>query len=126
MTPMTVPLPAQCSYKIQVTQRAQYLEVTAKVSVVPYQDRVSNSLNSYASGIGLSFLSLPHHIQQITGDIPSLPSPPPIDFDEPVYLIIATDGSLLFEVRYYGWVLVTKDEISLNHGGGPDDGIFNL
>jgi hypothetical protein len=63
-------------------------------------------IHNYTSGIGISFLALPRHIQRLTGDIPALPTP--FDFDEPVDLIIATDGSVLFGVRYHGWVLATK------------------
>jgi hypothetical protein len=86
----------------------------------------STPIHNYTSGIGLSFLALPRHIQRLTGDIQALPTPPPFDFDDPVDLIIATDGSLLFGVRYHGWVLATKDETILLHGGGPDNGIQSL
>jgi hypothetical protein len=54
----------------------------------------------YTSGIGISSLALPRNIQRTTGDIPALPTPVPFDFDEPVDLIIATDGSVLFGVGY--------------------------
>jgi hypothetical protein len=83
-------------------------------------------IHTYTSGIGLSFLALPRHIQRLTGDIPALPTPTPFDFDEPVDLIIATDGSVLFGVGYHGWVLSTKEETILLRGGGPDDGIQSL
>jgi hypothetical protein len=77
-------------------------------------------------GIGLSFLALPRHIQRLNGDIPALPTPPPFDLDEPVDLIIATNGSVLFGVGYHDWVLATKEETILLRGGGPDDGIQSL
>jgi hypothetical protein len=48
------------------------------------------------------------------------------DLDEPVELIIATDGSVLSGVGYHGWVLTTKDETILLRGGGPDEGIQSL
>jgi hypothetical protein len=83
-------------------------------------------IHNYTSGIGISFLALPRHIQRLTGDIPALPTPTPFDFDEPVDLIIATDGSVLFVVGYHGWVLATKEEKLLLRGGGPDDGIQSL
>jgi hypothetical protein len=86
----------------------------------------STPIHNYALGIGISFLDLPRHIQQLTGDIPALPTPPPFDFDELIDLIIATDGSVLFGVGYHGWVLATTDETILLHGGGPDDGIQSL
>jgi hypothetical protein len=81
---------------------------------------------NYTSGIGLSFLALPRHIQRLTGDIPALPTTLPLDFEEPADLMIATDGSVLFGVGYHGWVLATKEETILLHGGGPDDGIQSL
>jgi hypothetical protein len=75
-------------------------------------------IHNYTSDIGLSFLALPRHIQRLTGDIPALPTPTPFDFEEPVDMIIATNGSLLFGVGYHGWVLATKEETILLHGGG--------
>jgi hypothetical protein len=72
------------------------------------------------------FLALPRHIQRLTGDIPALPTPSPFDFNEPVDLIIATDGSVLFVVGYNGWVLAKKEETILLRGGGPDDKIQSL
>jgi hypothetical protein len=86
-------------------------------------------IHTYTLGIGLSFLALPRHIQRLTGGTPALPTPstpPPFDFDEPVDLIIATDGSVLFGVGYNGWVLATKEETILLRGGGPGDGIQSL
>jgi hypothetical protein len=76
--------------------------------------------------MGLYFLALPRHIQKLTGDIPALPTPTPFDFDKPVDLVIATDGSVLFGVVYHVWVLSTKEETILLRGGGPDDGIQSL
>jgi hypothetical protein len=87
---------------------------------------VPTHIHNYTSGIGLLFLTLPRHIQRLAGYIPALPTPTPFDFDEPVDLIIATDGSVLFGVGYHGWVLATKEETILLRGGGPDDGIQSL
>jgi hypothetical protein len=86
----------------------------------------STPIHNYKSGIELSFLALSRHIQRLTGDIPALPTPPPFDFDEPIYLIIATNGTLLFGVGYHGWVLVKKYETILLRGGGLNDGIQSL
>jgi hypothetical protein len=83
-------------------------------------------IHNYTSGIGLSFLALPRHIQRLTGDIPALPTPTSFDFVKPVDLIIATNGSVLFGVGCHGLVLSTKEETILLRGGGPDDGIQSL
>jgi hypothetical protein len=83
----------------------------------------STHIHNYTSGIGLLFLALPRHIQRLTGNIPALSTPKPFDFDKPVDLIIATDGSVILGVGYHGWVLATKEETILLRGGGPDDGI---
>jgi hypothetical protein len=83
-------------------------------------------IHNYTSGIGLSFLALPIHIQRLTGDIPALPTPIPFDLNKPEDLIIATDVSVLFGVGYHDWVLETKEETILLRGGGPDDRIQSL
>jgi hypothetical protein len=97
-----------------------------KVNIVCRSNAGPTHIHTYTLGIGLSFLALPRHIQRLTGDIPALLTPPPFYFDEPIDLIIATDGSVLFGVGYHGWVLATKEEKILLRGGGPDDGIQSL
>jgi hypothetical protein len=121
-----VPQPNRFSHRIQVTQRTQYHEVAAKVNIVHRSNVSPTHIHNYTSGIGLSFLALPRHIQQLTGDIPALPTTTPFNFNKPVDLIIATDGSVLFGVGYHGWVLATKEEKILLRWGGPDDGIHSL
>jgi hypothetical protein len=117
-TPRIVPQPHRFSHRIQVTQRTHYHEVAAKVNIFCRTNEGPTHIHNYTSDIGLSFLALPRHIQRLTGDIPALPTPPPFDLDEPVDLIIATDGSVLFGVGYHGWVLATKEETILLRGGG--------
>jgi hypothetical protein len=125
-TPKIVPQPHRFSHRIQVTQRTHYHEVAAKVNIGCRTNEVPTHIHNYTSGIGFSFLALPIHIQRLTGDIPALPTPPPFDLDEPVDLIIATDGSVLFGVGYHGWILSTKEETILLRGEGPDGGIHSL
>jgi hypothetical protein len=90
-TPRIVPQPHRFSHRIQVTQRTHYHEVAAKVNIVCRSNVGPTHIHNYTSGIGLSCIALPRHIQRLTGDIPVLPTPPPFDFDEPVDLIISTD-----------------------------------
>jgi hypothetical protein len=115
-TPRIVPQPNGFSHRIQVTQRTHYHEVAAKVNIIRRSNVGPTHIRNYTSGIGLSFLTLPRHIQRLTGDIPALPTPTPFDFDEPVDLIIATNGSVLFGVGNHGWVLSTKEEKSFSAG----------
>jgi hypothetical protein len=125
-TPQIVPQTNRFSHRIQVKQRTHYHEVAAKVNKVCRPNVGPTHIHTYTPGIGLSFLALPRHIQRFTGDIPALLTPTPFDFDEPVDLIIATDGPLLFVVAYHGWVLSTKEETIFHRGGVPDDGIQSL
>jgi hypothetical protein len=125
-TPRIVTQPNRFFHKIQVTQRTQSHEVAAKVNIVHRPNVGPTHIHNYTSGIGLSFLALPRHIQRLTGSIPALPTPTPFDFDKPVDLIIAFDGSVLFGVGYHGWVLARKEETILLHGGGSDNGIQSL
>jgi hypothetical protein len=118
-TPQIVPQPNRFSHRIQVTQRTHCHEVAAKVNIVCRSNVVPTHIHTYTSGIGLSFLALPRHIQRLTGDIPALPAPPSFDFDEPVDLIIATNGSVLFGLGYHGWVLSTKEVDPNSWGWSP-------
>jgi hypothetical protein len=55
------------------------------------------------------------------GDIGEFQTPRQWDVTKEVDLIIATDGSVLFGVGYYSWILATETEDILLAGGGPDD-----
>jgi hypothetical protein len=79
-------------------------------------------LNTYTSGIGNCIQALPKHVQRLVGNIPTLAMPTVWETTEPKYLIVATDGSVLFGVRYQSWVIATADEEILLTGCGPDDG----
>jgi hypothetical protein len=124
-TPRIVLQPHQFSHRIQVTQRTHYHEVAARINIVCRTNEGPTHIHNYTSGIRLPLLALPRHIQQLTGYIPALPTPPPFDLDEPVDLIIATYGSVLFGVGYHGWVLATEEEKILLRGGA-DYGIHSL
>jgi hypothetical protein len=56
------------------------------------------------------------------GNIPELDLPADFDCTKPTDLIIATDGSVLFGVRYHSWLIATKTEQVILRGGGPDGG----
>jgi hypothetical protein len=125
-TPRIVPQPNRFSPWIQVTQITHFHEVAAKVNIVCRSNVGPTHIHTFTSGIGLSFLALPRHIQRLTGDIPALQTTTPFDLDESVDLIIATNGSVLFGAGYHGWVLSTKEETIILRGGGPGGGIQSL
>jgi hypothetical protein len=102
-----------CTDEIDVCVNDENLHIQRR----NHADKVSNA-NATAD-----FRAVSRHILRLTGDIPALPIPLHFDLDEPVDLLIATDGSVLFGVGYHGWVLTTKYETILLRGGGPDDGI---
>jgi hypothetical protein len=58
----------------------------------------------------------------LVGNIPDIALLANFDCTEPVDLIVATDGSVLVGVGYHSWMISTKDEHTLLHRGGPDDG----
>jgi hypothetical protein len=62
-TPRIVPYPHRFSHRIQVTHRTHYHEVAAKVNIVCRTNEGPTHIHNYTSGIGLSFLALPRHIQ---------------------------------------------------------------
>jgi hypothetical protein len=55
-------------------------------------------------------------------NIPYIALPADLDCTEPTDLIGTTDESILFGVGYHSWLILTKDEHPLLHGGGSDDG----
>jgi hypothetical protein len=61
-------------------------------------------------------------MQRLVGNIPDIALSVNFDCTEPMDLIVATYGSVLFSVGYHRWLILTKDEHTLLHGGGPDDG----
>jgi hypothetical protein len=73
----------------------------------------------------IPFTQLPKHVRRLVGNIPQLTLPADFDPTEPQDLIVATDGSVLFDVGYHSWVVSTKDEEIIISGGGPDDGAPN-
>jgi hypothetical protein len=75
----------------------------------------------YISNIGCCIKALPHHIQRIVGDIPTLRTPTGWDPTTPVNIIIATDGSVTLGVGYHSWILATGEEDILLQGGVTDD-----
>jgi ribonuclease HI len=76
----------------------------------------------YTSGIVDSFQMLPRHIQGLLGNIPDLELLNGTEATEEQALIVAIDGSVVFGVDYYSWVVATDNEKVLPKGGGPDDG----
>jgi ribonuclease HI len=65
---------------------------------------------------------LPRHIQRLVGNIPDLELLNGSEENEEQYLIVATDGSVVFGVGYHSWVVVTDNEKVLLKGGIPYDG----
>jgi hypothetical protein len=64
----------------------------------------------YTSGIGDSYNTLPIHIQRL------------VDLTEEQDIIVATDGSLVFGIRYHIWVVITENKQVLLTVGGTDYG----
>jgi hypothetical protein len=78
--------------------------------------------HTHTSCIGNCVQALPKHVQRLVGNIPTLNTPMGWDTTEPKYLIVATNGTVLFGVGYHSWVIATSEEEILLTGGGPDDG----
>jgi hypothetical protein len=107
--------------------RSSYIEVERIFALGKRETTEGNepAASHYQSEIGDSFHSLPKHVQRLVGNIPQLTVPTDFDPTEPKDLIVATDGSVLFDVGYHSWVVSTKEEESIISGGDPDDGAPN-
>jgi hypothetical protein len=90
--------------------RARYIESVHQDEVKHYVEAQPTPLKTYISGIGNCIQALPKHVQRLVGNIPTLDTPMWWDTTEPKYLIVATDGSILFGVGYHSWVIATSEE----------------
>jgi hypothetical protein len=61
-------------------------------------------------------------VRILVSNIPDIALPENFDYTEPMDLIVATDGSVLFGVGYHSWLISMKDEHTLLHRGWPDKG----
>jgi hypothetical protein len=123
----TVGGPQGITHKVQATIRSTCIEVERLFPLGKREMTEENepAASHYQSEIGDSFHSLPKHVQRLVGKIPQLTLPVDLDPTEPQDLIIATDGSVLFNVGYHSWVVSTKNEEIIISVGGPDDGATN-
>jgi hypothetical protein len=119
-TPCSIPLGT--THTIDIKHRARYMEIFHEDEVKHYVKEQPTPLNTYTFGIGNCIQALPKHTQRLVGNIPTIATPTGWDTTETKYLIVTTDGSVLFGVGYHRWVIVTADEEILLTGGGPDDG----
>jgi hypothetical protein len=115
-------IPSRTTHIIDIKHRARYIEIVHQDEVKHYVEAQPTSLNTYTSGIGNCIQALQKHVQLLVGNIPTLATPMGWDTTEIKDLIVATDGSVLFRVRYHSWVIATSDEDILLTGGGLDDG----
>jgi hypothetical protein len=112
------------AHKAQETIRPHCIEVERLFSLGKpettgeYEPPVSH----YQSKIGDLFQSLSKHVRCLEGNIPQMTLPADFDPTEPQDLIVAMNGSILFDVGYHSWIVSTKDEDIIVSRGGPDDG----
>jgi hypothetical protein len=124
---VTVSGPQGITHKARATIRSSYIEVERLFPLGKQEttEEKEPAASHYQSEIGDSFHSLPKHVRRLVGNIPKLTLTAELDPTEPQDLIVATDGSVLFDVGYHSWLVSTKDEEIIVSGGGPDDGVPN-
>jgi hypothetical protein len=105
-----------------VTQRYRYVEVSEQTPIRTQHITHIMQLVLYVSSIGEVCHALLIHLQHLVGDIGEFQRPRQWENTKEVDLIIATNGSLLFGVGYYIWILASETEDILLAGGVPDNG----
>jgi hypothetical protein len=125
-TPMPVPRTDKCAHRIQVTQQARYLEMTAKVNMVPppwYGTDFTSQLHiRHRDLIPVSLA--PHPVNHWRHPSTTITTTIQLRWTSRSYHCHMWLGTV--RVWYHGWVLATNDEIILLRGGGPDNRIQSL
>jgi hypothetical protein len=106
---VTVGGPQGITHKVQATIRSSYIEVERLFPLGKRETTEENetAASHYQSEIGESFHLLPKYVRRLVENIPQLTLPADLDLTEPQDLIIAMDGSVLFELGYHSWVVST-------------------
>jgi hypothetical protein len=110
--------PHQYSHVVEVCERVRYMEIVNTYKIKGIQMAVIEHVIEYTSGIRDSFHTLPRHIKILVGNIPDIEVPNGMDITEEQYIIVATDGSIVFGVGYHSWVVTMDNEQVLLMGGG--------
>jgi hypothetical protein len=116
--------PRHITHKADGTERRRQIELIELYAAQPHEPEGGNNPadSIYKSEIGECFHAPSKHVRRLVGNIPDIAMPANFDCTEPTDLIVATDGSILFRLGYHSWLVLTKYEHTLSHGGGPDDG----
>jgi hypothetical protein len=99
-----------------------YVGIKEKVKCQHPVTRITPMLLPYQSCAGAATGTLQLHVQCLIWDMRHFKLPSHLDCTMEVDVIIATDGSVLFWVGYYSWLITTMDEYINMAGGRPDDG----
>jgi hypothetical protein len=94
-------IPTQYTHVVEVCERTRYMEIANKYRINKTQMDVIEHVIEYTSGIGETCSTLPRHIQRLVGNIPELDVPNEMDVTVDQYIIVATEGSLVFGVGYH-------------------------
>jgi hypothetical protein len=98
--------PNLCTYVVEVNEQTRYMEIVRKYKIKETLTIETDHVITYISGIGDSCQALPRHMQRLVGNIPELELLNGSEETEEQYLIVATDGSVVFGVGYHRWVIV--------------------
>jgi calcineurin-like phosphoesterase len=114
--------PHLCTYVVEVNERTRYMEKVRKYKIKETLTIETDHVITYISGIGDRCQELPRHTQRLVGNIPEFEILNGSEENGEQYLIVATDGSVVFGVGYHSWVVAMDNEKVLLKGGGPYDG----
>jgi hypothetical protein len=114
--------PTEYSHGVEVCEHTRYMEIANTYKINEIQMDLIEHVIEYMPGIAEICHTLPRPIQRLVGNIPELEVPHGMDVTLDQYLIVATDGYIVFGVGYHIWAVATDKEHILLTGGGPDDG----
>jgi hypothetical protein len=100
----------QLSHVAATSIQYRYITTTYRTTIIDITPASIAPVVQYQPSLGECFFALPMHVQRLVGNIPPYQLPTTWDTKKSVVIIVAKDGSVMFGVGYYRWILALDNE----------------
>jgi hypothetical protein len=100
----------QLSHVAVTPVQRRYITITYNTNIIEITPANITLIVQYHSSLGECFFALPIHAQRLVGNITPPQLPNARDATTPEAIIVATAGSVMFDVGYHSWILALDNE----------------